>query len=311
MHDSKQKGIIFNVQKFSVHDGMGIRTIVFLKGCPLRCRWCSNPESQHFQPERAFNPQRCLTAQVCGRCSRACPSGAMSVIDGLNCYNPKLCQSCGSCVRACPSGAQIFYGYEATVEDLVRKVEEDDVFYARSGGGMTLSGGEALAQPDFALALLREARRHRLKTAIETCGCYPGGVLQEAVHHLDELIFDIKCLDPVKHREYTGGDNRQILANISWVFENCSDLPILIRTPVIPGFNDTEEEIMGIREMIPFRPNIRYEVLTYHRMGMPKYANLGRPYLLGDVKADEGFMRHIRARLDAYMHADTIANPYL
>lgn len=300
MLDSVQKGLVFNVQKFSVHDGAGIRTIVFFKGCPLRCRWCSNPESQLFKPERAFNPTRCLTAAVCGRCSRACPTGAMSVIDGLNCYNRAVCVSCGKCVSTCPSGAQSFYGYEATVGDLVHKVEEDDVFYARSGGGLTLSGGEALAQPRFALALLREAKFHHLSTTIETCGCYPTDVLAEAANYLDMIIFDVKCLDSNKHKEFTGSGNEQILKNVHYLFDNCPDKKILIRTPVIPGFNDTEEEIMAIRRMIPVRPNIQYEALTYHRMGQPKYGYLGRPYLLEGAKADEKFMKELRAKLSAY-----------
>lgn len=300
MQDAKVKGMIFNVQKFSVHDGAGIRTLVFFKGCPLRCRWCSNPESQLFTPERAFNPTRCLTAEVCGRCSKVCPTGAMSVVNGLNFYDRSKCTGCGACVKACPTGAQSFYGYESTVEDIIKKVEEDDVFYSRSRGGITLSGGEALAQPEFALALLREARRHRITTAIETCGCYPTEVLVEACPLLDQLIFDIKSLDEEKHKKFTGHDNKQILKNINYVFEHFPDQSILIRTPVIPGFNDTEEEIMAIRRMIPYRPNIKYEALTYHRMGQPKYGYIGRPYLLDGVTADEEFMRKLNQKLAEY-----------
>ena len=300
MLDSKQKGMVFNVQKFSVHDGAGIRTLVFLKGCPLRCRWCSNPESQLFKPERAYNPNRCLTAEVCGRCAKRCTKGGVTVIDGLICYDRSKCDECGACVRACPTGSQTVYGYEMTVAEVLKKVEEDDVFYARSGGGITLSGGEALAQPEFALALLREAKRHRLTTAIETCGAYPTEVLAEACKYLDELIFDIKSLDDEKHKKFTGGSNEQILANIQYVFENFPNLPVTVRTPVIPGFNDSEEEIMAIRRFVPLRDNVKYEVLTYHRLGSPKYGYLGRPYLLGDVKADDAFMKQLRTKLKEY-----------
>ena len=157
MLDRQQTGIVFNVQKFSVHDGEGIRTLVFLKGCPLHCPWCSNPESQRREPERAYNPTRCLTAAVCGRCAKACPTGAVSIVGGLVCFDRSKCTGCNACVRACPSGAQTVYGETQSVDQILSRVEEDGVFYTRSGGGLTLSGGEALAQPDFALALLRDS----------------------------------------------------------------------------------------------------------------------------------------------------------
>ena len=173
MLDRQQTGIVFNVQKFSVHDGEGIRTLVFLKGCPLHCPWCSNPESQRREPERAYNPTRCLTAAVCGRCAKACPTGAVSIVGGLVCFDRSKCTGCNACVRACPSGAQTVYGETQSVDQILSRVEEDGVFYTRSGGGLTLSGGEALAQPDFALALLREAKKRHIHTTIETCGHYP------------------------------------------------------------------------------------------------------------------------------------------
>ena len=272
MLDRQQTGIVFNVQKFSVHDGEGIRTLVFLKGCPLHCPWCSNPESQRREPERAYNPTRCLTAAVCGRCAKACPTG----------------------------GAQTVYGETQSVDQILSRVEEDGVFYTRSGGGLTLSGGEALAQPDFALALLREAKKRHIHTTIETCGHYPTDVLDQACRVLDALIFDIKCLDSARHKKATGVGSELILKNIGHVFEHFPELPVLIRTPVIPGFNDTEEDILGIREMIPRKANIRYEALTYHRMGQPKYGYLGRRYELEGVKADEAFMKRLNIMLKSY-----------
>lgn len=300
MLDKRQTGIIFNIQKFSVHDGEGIRTLVFLKGCPLHCPWCSNPESQRREPERAYNPTRCLTAEVCGRCAKACPAGAVSVINGLICFDRSKCTGCNACVRACPTGAQAVYGETVSVDDILKRVEEDDVFYARSGGGLTLSGGEALAQPEFALALLREARARRIHTTIETCGHYPTDVLEEACRLLDALIFDVKCLDSERHKKFTGVGNELILRNLHLALERFPDLPVLVRTPVIPGFNDTEEDILSIRELLPKRANVRYEALTYHRMGQPKYGYLGRPYPLEGVKADEAFMARLNAMLKAY-----------
>ena len=154
-----------------------------------------------------------------------------------------------------------------------------------------------MAQSEFALALLREAKKAHIHTAMESCGHYPVEIMDEACRLLNRLIFDIKCLDEEKHRKFTGQDNRQILRNIRFVFEHYPDLPVLIRTPVVPGFNDTEEEIMGIRAMLPNRPNITYEALTFHRLGMPKYGYLGRKYHMADAVADEEFMRRIREKL--------------
>lgn len=302
MLDKQQTGTVFNVQKFSVHDGEGIRTLVFLKGCPLHCPWCSNPESQRREPERAYNPTRCLTAEVCGRCAKACPTGALSVVGGLIRFDRAACAGCNACVRACPTGAQSVYGEVMSVDDILKRVEEDAVFYSRSGGGLTLSGGEALAQPDFAAALLREAKARRIHTALETCGHCSVEALERACRLLDELIFDIKSLDSERHKAFTGVGNKRILENIRFVFERFPDLPVLVRTPVIPGFNDTEEDILRIREMLPKRSGVRYEALTYHRMGQPKYGYLGRPYPLEGVRADEAFMKRLNAMLKAYEH---------
>lgn len=293
MTDAQVTGIVFNIQKFSVHDGEGIRTLVFLKGCPLRCTWCSNPESQAVTLEHAFNPSRCLGAEVCGRCLSACETGALTLADGLIVYDRSKCTDCLSCVHACPTGAQSVYGEEMTVANVLKKVEEDGVFYHRSGGGMTLSGGEPLMQHEFAHALLREAKRHHVNTTIETCGFYPYEHLQEACRHLDKLIFDIKSVNSAKHKEHTGVSCDLIMKNFSKACEEFPDLPIRVRTPVIPGFNDTEEDILAIREFIPRRPNIEYELLAYHRMGQPKYGYLGRRYALEDAKLDDDRMERL------------------
>lgn len=295
MMDANVSGIVFNVQKFSVHDGRGIRTLVFLKGCPLHCLWCSNPESQHLQPELAFNGSRCLTAAVCGRCAKACLSGAITVVDGLLRTDRSLCKGCFSCVKACPSGARNIYGETMTVDRILRRVEEDSIFYSRSGGGLTLSGGEALMQPGFVLALLREARRRHINTAIETSGFAPYEHLQEAIVNLNMLIMDIKSLDCAKHKEFTGVDNALILENFSRVCEEFPKLKILVRTPVIPGFNDSEDDIRAIRDFIPRRGNITYELLAYHRMGQPKYEYLGRRYALEGATLGDGLMDRLRA----------------
>lgn len=295
MLDKDISGTVFNVQKFSVHDGKGIRTLVFLKGCPLRCKWCSNPESQRFAPERAFNPSRCLSSPVCGRCVEACPSGALFETQGSLHYDRSKCVGCFACARACPSSAQSCYGETMTADQALRRVEEDSAFYARSGGGLTLSGGEPMAQPAFALALLREARTRHINTAMETCGHCDWNDLSQACALLNSLIFDVKSMDSARHRSFTGVDNELILTNFNRICEEFPNLPLLVRTPVIPGFNDTEADIVAIRDFVARHPRARYELLPYHRMGQPKYEYIGKSYAYEGVSLDEAKMQHIQA----------------
>lgn len=293
MLDKNKRGIIFNIQKFSVHDGEGIRTLVFFKGCPLRCRWCSNPESQNPHPEKAYNPTRCLGSERCGRCVTACTHGAIRVENSLLINDLSRCVQCLECTQICPSGAQTLYGEEMTVEQILKIVERDSAFYARSGGGLTLSGGEALMQAEFACALLQEAQKRHVNTAIETSGFTTYENIKTAAQNLDALMFDIKCISKEKHKRFTGVDNDLILNNFLKICRDFPHLPITARTPVIPGFNDSEDDIRSIIDFIPRQQNVRYELLPYHRMGQPKYAYLGREYPLSDVKLDEKKMKFL------------------
>lgn len=293
MRHSQLCGLVFNTQKFSLKDGAGIRTLIFLKGCPLRCRWCCNPESQRGEAELAFNAARCLTAAVCGRCLTACPHNALRLEGGRIVRHADRCRHCLACVRACPCGAHSVYGQRMSVEQVLARVEEDAVFYQRCGGGMTLSGGEPLMQADFACALLAEARRRRISTAIETSGCCAYAVLQRACEHLDRLIFDIKCADARVHMAQTGVDNALILDNFQRVCRDFPHLPVTARTPVIPGVNDTEEAIAAIRALVPRRAGVSYELLSYHSMGRPKYAWLGREYDMGAAALDDTRMARL------------------
>ncbi|MCQ2445180.1 MAG: glycyl-radical enzyme activating protein, partial [Mailhella sp.] len=214
MDDAQKSGFIFNIQNYSVHDGPGIRTMVFLKGCPLRCRWCSNPESQTAGPEICWNDTLCIG---CGSCVRSCPSGAISAEpEGIR-RSAALCSGCGKCLEACPAKAMFSYGMRRTVAEVLDEVEKDSLFYSRSSGGMTLSGGEALFQPEFALALLREARERHIRRALETCALCPDDVYLEAAGLLNYLFTDVKSLDAEKHRRFTGADNALILSNIEAV----------------------------------------------------------------------------------------------
>lgn len=290
--DRKKKGLVFNIQKYSVHDGPGIRTIVFLKGCPLACRWCSNPESQQHEPELAFNPNRCLTFSKCTRCLQACLRGAITreADDSLR-IDRALCEGCPKhCAEACPAQGLIVYGEERTVEDVLRTVEQDSAFYARSSGGMTLSGGEPLLQADFALALLREARRRRIKTAVETCGMVPWKTMEAASQYLNYVLYDIKHMDSVVHQEQTGCPNEAILDNFRRLAGLAPETPILARTPVIPGFNDSEETIAAIAEFVRPYPNVRFEMLPYHRLGTQKYLFLDRVPPMEGITLDKSVM---------------------
>lgn len=292
LEDKKKKGLVFNIQKYSVHDGPGIRTIVFLKGCPLACRWCSNPESQRREPELAFNSGRCLTFSKCTRCLQACLRGAIirEADDSLR-IDRVLCDGCPkNCAQACPSQGLIVYGEERSVDDVLKVVEQDAAFYTRSSGGMTLSGGEPLLQADFALALLREARRRRIKTAVETCGMVPWKTMEAAAQHLNFVLYDIKHMDSAVHEEQTGCPNEAILDNFRQLVGLTFKTPILVRTPVIPGFNDSEEAIAAIAEFIKPYPNVRFEMLPYHRLGTQKYLFLDRVPPMDDVTLDKSVM---------------------
>ncbi len=239
---SAVEGIVFNIQKYSLHDGPGIRTVVFLKGCPLRCAWCSNPESQAPQPQLALDRARCLGVDACARCLGRCPRGALGVgADGRIVRDPAACDDCLACAAACPAQALCVYGRRVTVGEVLRRVEEDEVFYARSGGGLTLSGGEPLAQAGFCMALLEEARRRRLGTALETCGHAPWPVLEAAAGLLDGVLYDLKCMDRQRHLRTTGVSNEGILDNLVRLKAAFPRLPLTVRTPVVPGFNDREE----------------------------------------------------------------------
>jgi pyruvate formate lyase activating enzyme len=291
----KNSGIVFNIQKYSVHDGPGIRTVVFLKGCPLRCRWCSNPESHKPQPQLVYNPNKCLTLEHCVRCLEVCTAGAIkSGKDQRIEIDREVCTECLLCTRACPSLALNVYGESMTVAQVIDKVEEDSAFYSRSGGGLTIGGGEPMHQAEFAVSLLKEAKRRRVNTAMESCGFCRWEDLQDACRFLDTLLYDVKSMDPDKHRLFTGVSNELILENLRKVREAFPELPVWIRTPVVPGFNDSVEDIRPILEHVQRMPNTWFEALDYHRMGKPKYEYLGLEFPMGDQKLDEEKVRQIR-----------------
>ena len=283
---ASEKGIIFNIQRFSLHDGPGIRDLVFLKGCPLRCQWCSNPESQNPQAEVAYNPNRCIGLQKCGLCSQTCPKEAIQQNQqGEIIIDRNLCDDCGRCAQVCPADALKVFGTSMTVTEVIKVAEEDGSFYSRSGGGVTVSGGEPLMQPAFVEKLLAQCRKDGISTAIETCGYGNFDDLANICLHADVIFFDLKCMDSQKHKKYTGVSNQIIKENLLKLAEKFPDKPVIVRTPLIPGVNDTVEDIEKIVQFIKGMPNLKeYELLPYHRLGEPKYSQLGRKYALTRLK---------------------------
>lgn len=260
---------IINVQRFSIHDGPGIRTTVFFKGCNLRCVWCHNPESQHSLPERMFFRHKCTG---CGECRKICPRAF-----------DMQCRACGKCISVCRYGARQISGEKISVEALLREMERDKDFYAVSGGGVTFSGGEPLLQVIFLEEILKRCRERQISTAVETAGNVPWEHIEKLLPYLDLILYDIKALDDEKHKAFTGTSNRRILENARKLMElsrrNIFRGKICFRMPVIPGYNDSEYSKAA--EFVSPNP---LELLPYHSIGMGKYEALGREYQLKDVK---------------------------
>ena len=281
-------GIVLNIQHFCINDGPGIRTTVFLKACSLRCKWCCNPESIHPKPELSYNVNKCIGEKECGYCLKECPESALYVLasDGKIRVNWDLCTNCGKCVDVCPPTALTLFGHTMTVDQVLDEVEQDTSFYHESGGGITVSGGECLLQPEFTAALLAAAHERGFNTAIETAGNVPWGFMEHVLPHVDVMLHDHKCTDPVRHKKWTGVDNSRILANFKQAYETFPNTRFVARTPVIPGVNDDEDHIRAVLAFIrPYKNVINYQLLPYHRFGESKYNYLGRVYELADFES--------------------------
>lgn len=289
MEHQPVQGSIFNIQRYSLHDGPGIRTVVFMKGCPLRCKWCSNPESWNSAREMYYDASKCIGIAECGFCLPVCGRGAISVDTGgeIIINRGDCVQGCVDCTAVCPSKALDVYGRLMTVEEVLKIAEQDSMFYARSGGGLTLSGGEVTAQIEFAEALLAGAKRRRIHTAIETCGYSAWSQLARLLPHLDMIHYDLKSLNEQAHIQFTGVSPRRIKDNLERLSHSFERSAIVVRTPVIPGFNDSAEDIAQIAEFIASLGGIRHELLKYHRYGSMKYGLLGRSYELGTEELSE------------------------
>lgn len=266
-------GFVFNIQRFSTHDGPGVRTTVFLKGCPLRCFWCQNPESQSIRPVLMVNEKNCT---ACGRCVAICPSSASHRLEcGQVAVDRTRCTACGRCADVCMNQVRSVAGTEMTPEQVMQIVLRDYPIYKNSGGGMTLSGGEVAAQPDFACQLLQLAKNAGIHTAIETCGYAPWPVMARLLENADYIMYDIKSVFPDKHLAGTGVSNQTIMENARKIARL---RPVLIRMPLIPGFNDTPDDVGALAEFV--RKELLLgaediELLAYNNLGEEKYVRMG------------------------------------
>ena len=277
------EGCIYKMERLAVYDGPGIRTVVFLKGCPMSCIWCASPESKSGKPEIGFRRELCTG---CMACAEICPEKAVQVDwEGNIDFRRDQCRACGSCVQVCPSGARTLIGEMVGAEEVAARLEKDEVFYHRSGGGITLSGGDPVYQPAFSAAVLQKSIKRGFHTAMETCAFCRWEVLETMLDHLDLVYMDIKHMEDRRHLELTGCSNTMILENIRNTARQYPDLELVIRVPVIPGLNDEKDNMDGIMEFaLTLDPVKRIELLPYHRYGVATYPVIGKSYEIPDVK---------------------------
>ena len=287
-------GTVFQIQRFSLYDGPGVRTAVFLKGCPLRCLWCHNPEGLSFEPQILFDPTKCIG---CTDCVKACPVGCHSTKDGLHLYDRTDCTGCGRCASSCCTGALSLAGKEMTPEEVMDRVLRDRPVYERSGGGLTLSGGEPFFQPEFAFRLLQLAKEHRLHTAVETCGFASAETIRRAAGYTDLFLYDYKATGEALHQRLCGVSDRVILSNLSLL--NTLHAEVILRCPIVPNYNDTEAHIHAIGALAGDHICIRQVHLEpYHRLGVDKARRLGMT-AAETVPPDREIMEQHRQRVQS------------
>ena len=293
------KPLVFNIQKFSTHDGDGVRTTIFFKGCPLKCRWCHNPESQRYEKELIFHHNKCV---VCGKCVVKCPQQANSVVDGKLVFDRDKCTACGVCTDWCIKEAREIAGKEYTVDELVKEAKKDQIFYEQSGGGVTLSGGEVMAQNiDYIEQLCKRLHREGISVFIDTSGYTKYENLKRLIPFADVFLYDIKAIDSEEHKDYIGVDNALILENLVKLSNDGAG--IYARLPIIGKVNATDEYINSV---IRFLEDNHVKVqqvnlLPYHDIGKGKYASLDRPYDEASmVKPDKELMEHFKAMFEEH-----------
>lgn len=278
-------GRVVDVKRFAVHDGPGIRTTVFLKGCSLSCAWCHNPETISSRPELGYIQAKCVG---CGECAEVCPSGAHQIKDGKHLFEREKCTACGRCAEVCLGNALLFYGREMTAKQLMATILEDRVFYESTGGGVTLSGGEPLVQADFCAELLTMAKEEGLHTAVDTCGMVSWETFTKVLPVTDLFLYDVKQMDAALHQRYTGRDNRLSLSNLRHLCEHGAEVEV--RIPLVPGVNDDEQFVSAVGQFLSGLACIRrVKVLPYHPYARSKFVAIGR----------EDTMPHVASPSDA------------
>ncbi|MFX0096939.1 MAG: glycyl-radical enzyme activating protein [Candidatus Hodarchaeota archaeon] len=294
-NDTQAKGLIFSIQRCSLHDGPGIRTTIFLKGCPLRCLWCDNPESLNPFPEIMIDNSKCIK---CYECVDSCPVNAIAESLSGIIINRRICDVCGECTEACNSKALSICGFHSTLEGVIDQVEKDIPFFRTSGGGITATGGEPLLQPRFLNELFKAAHQKGIHTALETSGYAPWKVLKETLEETDLVLYDTKIIDSLLHREMTGVSNRRILQNLERITLTGTDL--IVRIPVVPGYNISSGK--DIREIGVYLADLegidRIDLMPYHELGINKYKMLNRQYDIRASPPKKAFLNELKRILE-------------
>lgn len=292
------RGKVFNIQGYSIHDGPGIRTTVFFCGCPLRCLWCQNPESGTMEPKLFFMSEKCIG---CGKCVSVCPNGAITIVDGKAKTDRNKCNASGECVKVCPTEAREIVGETKTAGEVLKKVRQDELFYKTSGGGVTISGGEVLMQPEFALAILKLCKQAGIHTAIETCGFAKWEIFAEILEYTDLVLYDFKHMDSEKHKEGTGVGNELILENAIKVYHEAKK-PIAARVPTIPGYNDSRENISALAQFIAEKlgKDVKVHLLPYHHLGESKTERMEQEIVFTAEVPTNEHMEELRVLVESY-----------
>lgn len=292
------KGVISDIQKFSIHDGPGIRTTVFLKGCPLKCRWCGNPETISHKPEIMFSADSCMGCEIC---LKTCPQGAIKAIPNQPLLrNQDLCIACGICAERCPKSALLLRGRSMSISELMTEIEKDMPFYKRSGGGVTLSGGEPFLQADFTKEVLKACTEKEIHTVVDTCGKTNWRSIEQSMEYIDLFLYDIKHLDPAVHKKGTTVSNELILENLTKLFKLGKN--VLLSLPLIPGFNTSNEDIKQIGVFARDTGAKALRILPYHNYGRGKYLKIGKQYGLIDLqKLSQSKVDQVKQILERYI----------